>query len=110
MTYVAVTSTRSDRYLHALLERLTQTENHLFPNTSERTTITDAQQNLLVGIDATRTLMRYCEMGMYEKGARPRIGEVAEAIEALGELCLSVGLGEDVREGCLMLARTVRMS
>jgi hypothetical protein len=110
LTYLAVTSQRSDRYLHSLLERLIQTESHLFPNTPERTTVTDAQQNLLMGIDATRTLMRYCEMGMYEKGARPRIGEVAEAIECLGDLCVSVGLGEDVRRGCLNLASAVRMS
>jgi hypothetical protein len=110
LTYLAVTSERSDRYLHSLLERLIQTESHLFPNTPERTTVTDAQQNLLVGIDATRTLMRYCEMGMYEKGVRPRIGEVAEAIECLGDLCVSVGLGDDVRRGCLTLAQAVRMS
>jgi hypothetical protein len=110
LAYLAVTSERSDRYLHSLLERLTQTENHLFPNTPERKTVTEAQRSLLVGIDATRTLMRYCEMGMYEKGARPRIGEVAEAIECLGDLCVSVGLGEDVKKGCFTLASAIRMS
>jgi hypothetical protein len=110
MTYIAVTSTRSDRYLHALLERLIKTESHLFPNTPDRTTVIDAQQNLLVGIDATRTLVRYLERDIYDKGTRPRIGEVAEAIESLGDLCLSVGLDEDVRIGCLALASAVRTS
>jgi len=108
LTYLAVTSTRSDRYLHSLLDRLIQTESLLFPNTPERTAVTDAQQQLLVGIDATRTLVRYCERDMYEKGVRPRVGEVVEAIESLGEMCLSVGLGDDVRMGCVRLATTVR--
>jgi len=108
LTYLAVTSTRSDRYLHSLLDRLIQTESLLFPNTPERTAVTDAQQQLLVGIDATRTLVRYCERDMYEKGVRPRIGELVEAIESLGDMCLSVGLGEDVRMGCVRLASAVR--
>ena len=108
LTYLAVTSERSDRYLHSLLDRLIQTESHLFPNTPERTLVTDAQQQLLVGIDAMRTLVRYCERDMYEKGASPRIGEVVEAIESLGGMCLSVGLGEDVRTGCLKLASAIR--
>ena len=110
MTYVVVTSPGSDRYLHSLLDRLIQTESHLFPNRPERTTVTDAQQSLLVGIDATRTLMRYCEADMYRKGPRPRVGEVAEAIESLGDLCFSIGLGEEVRQGCLSLASIVRAS
>jgi len=108
LAYLAVSSERSDRYLHSLLDRLIQTEHHLFPNTPERTLVTDAQQQLLVGIDATRTLVRYCERDMHEKGARPRIGEVVEAIESLGGMCLSVGLGEDVRTGCLKLASAIR--
>jgi hypothetical protein len=45
---------------------------------------------------------------MYEKGARPRIGEVVEAIESLGGMCFSVGLGDDIRTGCLKLASAVR--
>jgi len=110
LTYLAVTSERSDRFLQSLLERLIQTESHLFPNTPERTLVTDAQQQLLVGIDATRTLVRYCERDMYEQGARPRIGEVVEAIESLGGMCFSVGLGDDIRTNCLELASAVRVS
>jgi hypothetical protein len=108
MSHLTVHSPRSDRFLRPLLTRLTDLEGELFPKSSATMTLCEDQKKLLVGIDATRTLARYCERDMYEKGARPRLGEIVEAIETLGDMCTSIGLGEDCRRALHVLASQVR--
>lgn len=108
LSHLAVHSPRSDRFLQPLLTRLTELESSLFSNSAGPTSLCDDQKQLLVGIDATRTLMRYCERDIYEKGARPRLGEVVEAIETLGDMSMSVGLGEEVRRNLYLFASHVR--
>lgn len=108
LSHLAVHSPRSDRFLQPLLARLTELESSLFPNSVGPTSLCDDQKQLLVGIDATRTLMRYCERDLYEKGARPRLGEVVEAIETLGDMSMSVGLGEEVRRNLYLFASHLR--
>jgi hypothetical protein len=108
MSHLTVHSPRSDRFLRPLLTRLTELEDTLFPKSSATMDMCEDQKKLLVGIDATRTLARYCERDMYEKGARPRLGDVLEALETLGDMCLSIGLGEDIRRAFYALASRVR--
>jgi hypothetical protein len=108
--YLSVQPSRSDRFLQALLARLVELDKNLFPNSPERTTICDDQKKMLLGIDATRTLVRYCERDLYDRSPKPRVGAVVEAIEALGDFCLDLGLDEMSRQELRRLATAVRVS
>lgn len=114
LVHLAVTYERSDRYLTALLDRLSLLERSMFPDDAPPRPPTDEERSMLVSISATRTLVRYFEQNLYgrdrQRERRPRTGEVADAIEVLADLCDSAGLGEDVQKSVLAVGSSIRDS
>lgn len=101
LQHLDVQIVRTDRYLTPLLATLESIEKAVDTGIASRQPPTDEQQTLLVGISATRTLVRYFEQDLFGKARRPRTGEVAECIETLGEMCDELHLpgttGQDLR-------------
>lgn len=108
VSYLAIEEARSDRLLKSLLAKLLELEAQLYPDTDGRAPLTQDRQVLLVAIDGTRTLVKYCERDIFDKGQKPRLGEVADAIEALGNLCGTLSSGQMGSAECHELAELVR--
>jgi hypothetical protein len=107
--HLGIDNPRPDRFLATLLETLLDLDNSVYPDNGDRVPIDSDRQILLIAIDGTRTLARYCERPLFDKSRKPRLGDVAEAIEAVKGLVGAYGLGGEVAASCQELAALVRM-
>lgn len=108
LQHLNVESHRTDRYLTALLTKLDSIEKAVETGIAARQPPTEEQRTLLVGISATRTLIRYFERDMFGRARRPRTGEVSDCIDTLAEICDALGLPDTTAHNLRLVASQIR--
>lgn len=97
-----------DRYLTALVHQLESIEKAVDTGIAARQPPSDEQRALLVGISATRTLVKFFERDLFDQSRRPRTGEVGDCICTLAEICDALGLGETISRDLKLIAGHIR--
>lgn len=108
LQHLDVIAPTSDRHLTTLHDKLRQTEKTVENGIAARQAPTDEQRILLEGINATRTLARYFERSLFDRERKPRVGQVAEAIEDIASMYQALGLDEGARRELLSIASDLR--